>query len=202
LTRSFFIEFVKSLAIVFTIFSLGGCASTKVTLHNAGNGIPLCQTQKTAPTALILWGTAWRENQKEVARREGMASHAISQFFNSSPCFSKVDVLRLAAGREAIRLSDKEALEFAVSTGNNYDKVIFVRLEELGPFVKINLSPVLWEGGTEVMLRVRVLNVTTSALETDASIHWKDSGAFVLKGNKTLEQDLQAALTSVFSEKR
>jgi len=50
------------------------------------------------------------------------------------------------------------------------------------------------------VLRLRVLNANTSALETDISIHWKDGGAFVLKGNKTLEQDLQAALASVFGK--
>jgi hypothetical protein len=43
-----------------------------------------------------------------------------------------------------------------------------------------------------------VLNARTSALEADVTSHWKNSGAFVLKGTKTLEQDMQAALASVF----
>jgi hypothetical protein len=106
--------------------------------------------------------------------------------------------LKSAAGREAVGLSDAEALKFAISTGGQYGKVILVRVEELGPLVIIHPSPILWQGGTEVVLRVRVLNANTSALETDITIHRKDSGAFVLKGTKTLEQDLQAALASVF----
>lgn len=73
-----------------------------------------------------------------------------------------------------------------------------VRVEELEPLVIIYPSPVLWEGGTGVVLRVRGLNARTSALEADVTSHWKNSGAFILKETKTLEQDLQAMLASVF----
>ena len=195
-TTNIFAWTTRTLAIVSVIVTLAGCATTRLTTHAVGNKPPLCQAQALPETALVLWGTAWRENQKEVALREGMASRAISQFFNTS--FPKVDVLKLAAGREAVGLSDTEALKFAASTGVQYEKVILVRVEELGPLLIIYPSPVLWEGGTEVVLRVRVLNANTSALEADIATHWKDSGAFVLKGTKTLEQDLQAALSSVF----
>ena len=200
MTRIFSIEVAELLVVTLAIFTLGGCAATRVTTHVVGNRPPLCQAQATSQTALILWGTAWRENQKEVALREEMASRAITRYFNTSLCFSKVEVLKSAAGREAVGLSDAEALKFVASTGGRYDKVILVRVEELGPLVIIYLSPILWEGGTEVVLRVRVLNVNTSALETDVAVHWKNSGAFVLKGTKTLERDLQAALASVFGE--
>jgi hypothetical protein len=198
LTQKYSIEAAKGFMVAVAILTLGGCATTQVTIHVVGNRPPLCQAQATSQEALILWGTAWRENQKEVALREEMASRAIAQYFNVSSCYSKVEVLKLAAGREAVGLSDAEALKFALSTGKRYGKVILVRVEELGPLVIIYPSPVLWEGGTEVALRVRMLNAHTSALETDITIHWKDSGAFVLKGTKTLEQDLQAALASVF----
>ena len=108
--------------------------------------------------------------------------------------------MKFAAGRKAVGLSDAEALKFATGSGGRYDRVIFVRVEELGPLIIIYPSPILWEGGTEVVLRVRVLNTNTSALEADITDHWKDSGALVLKGTKTLEQDLQAALTAVFGQ--
>jgi len=200
LTRKISIGFAKQLVFALAILTLGGCATTQVTTHVVGNRHPLCQAQASAQAALILWGTAWRDNQKDIALREKMASRGITQYFISSPCFSKVEVLKLAAGREAVELSDAEALKFAISTGGQYGKVILVRVEELGPLVIIHPSPILWEGGTEVVLRIRVLNVHTSALETDITIHWKNSGAFVLKGTKTLEQDIQAALASVFGE--
>jgi hypothetical protein len=176
----------------------GGCATTRVVTHTVGALPPLCQAQESSQTALILWGAAWRENQKEAALREEMASRAIARFFKTSPCYSMVDVLKVADGRSAVGLSDVEALKFAASSGSHYDKVVIVRVEELGPLIIIYLSPILWEGGTEVMLRARALDVHTSALEADISIHWKDSGAFVIKGTKTLEQDLQSALGSIF----
>jgi hypothetical protein len=184
------------------ILGLGGCAVTNVTMHTVGDRPPLCRVQKTKQTALILWGTAWRENQKETELREGMTSRAIAQYFNASSFYSPVKVLKLVGDREAVGLSDAEALKFALSTGVQYDKIIIIRVEELGPFVIIYLSPILWVGGTEVLLRVRVLDSNTSALESDIAAHWKDSGAFVLKGTKTLEQDLQSALASIFGAKQ
>ena len=200
MTRKLSIGIAEQLVVTLAILTFSGCATTQVITHVVGNRHPLCQAQATAQTALVLWGTAWRDNQKEVALREKMASRGIAQYFNASSCFSKVEVLKLAAGREAVGLSDPEALKFAISTGRQYGKVILVRVEELGPLVIIHPSPLLWEGGTEVVLRIRVLNAHTSALETDIAIHWKNSGAFVLKGTKTLEQDIQAALASVFGE--
>lgn len=200
MTQKKYIGFAKPLVVALAIFTLGGCATTQITTHVVGNRNPLCQGQASAQTALILWGTAWRDNQKDIALREKMASRGIAQYFTTSSCFSKVEILKLAGGREAVGLSDAEALKFAISTGRQYGNVIHVRVEELGPLLIINPSPILWEGGTEVVLRIRVLNLHTSALETDIAIHWKNSGAFVLKGTKTLEQDIQAALASVFGK--
>jgi len=178
--------------------ALVGCATTQVALHSIGSRPPLCRTQTTPEPALVLWGTAWRDNQKDVGLREEMVARAISRFFGTTSCYSNVEVLRSAGGRSAIELSDSEALILAVSSSSRYKRVILVRVEELGPLVIIHPSPILWEGGTEVVLRVRVLNVTTSALEADITSHWKNGGAFILKGTKTLEHDLQAALASVF----
>ena len=200
MTQKISIRIAKPLVVALAILTIGGCATTQVTTHVVGNKHASCKAQATAQTVLILWGTAWRDNQKEVALREKMASQGIAQYFKTSSCFSNVEVLKVAAGREAVGLSDAEALKFAISTGGHYGKVIFVRVEELGPLVIIHPSPILWEGGTEVVLRIRVLNVHSLVLETDIAIHWKNSGAFVLKGTKTLEQDIQAALASVFGE--
>lgn len=189
---------VKLLMSAFSIVVFGGCAATQVTTHAVGNTMSSTSAMATKQTALILWGTAWRTNQKEVALREGMAGRGITQYFSTAPCFSKVEILKSAAGREAVGMSDVEALNFAAAAGKEYGLIILVRVEELGPLIMIHPSPVLWEGGTEVALRVRVLNTRTAALETDTAIHWRNSGPFVLKGTRTLEQDIQAALASVF----
>lgn len=143
MTRKFSIGIAESLVVALAILTLGGCATTRVTTHAVGNRPPLCFAQATSQTALILWGTAWRENQKEVALHEEIASRGIAQYFNTSSCYSKVEVLKLAAGREAIELSDAEALKFVMSMGGRYGKVILVRVGELGPLVIIHPSPIL-----------------------------------------------------------
>ncbi len=177
---------------------LWGCARTQITTHAAGLKPPFCKAQAEQSTALVLWGAAWRENQKEGPLREEIASSAISQFFSTGKCYSKVNVLKSLADRDPVILSDTEALKFAATLPERYGKVIILRLEELGPLVLIYPSPILWEGGTEVVLRVRMLDVNSSALEADLALHWKNSGPFVLKGTKTLQHDLQTALASVF----
>ena len=177
---------------------LWGCAATQITTHAAGLKPPLCKEQTEQSTALVLWGAAWRENQKKPSLREEIASSAISQFFGTGVCYSKVSVLKSLAGREPVAISDTEALNFAATLPERYSKVIILRLEELGPLLVIYPSPILWVGSTEVVLRVRMLDVNSSALEADLAIHWKNGGAFVLKGTKTLQQDLQTALAAVF----
>ena len=58
----------------------------------------------------------------------------------------------------ALTLTDAEILSVAQSFSSNPDKVIVMRVEELGPVVRLNLSPIPWEGGTDIVLRVRVLD--------------------------------------------
>jgi hypothetical protein len=69
-------------------------------------------------------------------------------------------------------------------------------VRELGPVLRIGL-PVLVEGGTEVLLEVRLLDVRTAASMANVRTHWQNGGTFVLKGVKSLEQDMSAALGAV-----
>jgi hypothetical protein len=57
---------------------------------------------------------------------------------------------------------------------------------------------ILWEGGTDIALRIRLLDVATASLESDLAMHWTKGGAFVLRGTSALEDDLVAALSSAF----
>jgi hypothetical protein len=189
-----------SIAAVALLALLSSCATTKINLHTVGLKPPLCRAMTGSQAALVLWGAAWRENQKEVLLREEMASRAISNFFREGSCYSKVTVLRSLDGRQATTLSDAEVLKLSTTLSERYRKIIQIRLEELGPILSIYLSPILWEGGTEVLLRVRVLDVDSASLETDLVAHWRNSGAFVLKGTGSLEDDLQSALKSIFGE--
>ena len=174
------------------------CTTPRLTIHAVGN-TPVCKTQ-TPERVLVLWGSAWRENQKEPALRREIAAREIAKFFNSNPCFSHAQILESSREMPALMLTDADALKLATNLQIPVQKVIFVRVEELGPLLMIYLSPILWEGGSEVILRVRVLNVEASRLESDISIHRKDTGPFVLRGTGALEKDLDAALSSVFTQ--
>lgn len=176
-----------------------GCATTHIQTHVVGRGLPLCQTNSSSDSVLVLWGTAWRENQKEPTLREVIADRGIHRFFAQASCYQKVDILNAIAGRSTIVLSDTEALPWAATFNNGtYSKIVVLRVEELGPLLNIHLSPVLWDGATEVVFNVRVLTVSSTSLEVDASVQWKNGGAFVLRGLGSLEEDLQAALRFVF----
>lgn len=129
-----------------------------------------------------------------------MAGHAIEAYFKKQSCVSTIQIVKMIEGRRAIEHSDIELLKWARSGPNPVDSLILLRVEELGPLIILYPSPILWEGGSEVSLRVRVLNVRTSSLETDTSIQWKDTGAFVLRGTGPLERNLETVLTSVFGQ--
>jgi hypothetical protein len=71
-------------------------------------------------------------------------------------------------------------------------------LEELSPTIMFYLSPIIWQGSTKVSLRIRVLDVVTSSLDSDVALNWEKGGAFVVRGANSLEDSLTAALISVF----
>jgi len=184
--------------LILASFLLSGCAVTQTTIHATGVIPPLCQAHAKQESALVLWGTAWRTNQKEMQLREEKASKAISQFFGTRSCYATTIVLRTLAGRDTVTLSDIEAIELSSALPDRYDKIILLRIEELGPLLMIYLSPILWEGGSEAAVRVRILDVNSGSLDADVAMRRRNSGAFVLRGTKHLEEDLKAALTQVF----
>jgi hypothetical protein len=189
---------VRLLVLLLVAVPLSGCAVTQSAIHSAGKAPPLCQVQTNQESALVLWGTAWRTDQKEMKLREEKASQAITQFFGSRPCYAKTTLLRKLAGHEPLTLSDIEIIDFASTLPDHYNKIILLRVEELGPLLIFYLSPILWEGGSEAVVRVRVLDVNSGSLESDVNMHRRNTGAFVLRGTKRLEEDLEAALGQVF----
>lgn len=175
-----------------------GCAVTRVETHVVGAGPVFCQEGDARVAALVLWGAAWRDGQKDIEDREAAAQEGIVSFFESSSCFSRVDVVGEVSGLDPTMLSDCEALSFARAAARyRYDRVILVRLEELGPKFEVHPSPILWSGGTEVAMRVRVLDLLSSALESDVSARWFRGGPFVVRGTGSLERDMAAALAAV-----
>ena len=48
-----------------------------------------------------------------------------------------------------------------------------------------------------VLIDIRVLNPTTKKSLTNTQTRWRNGGTFVIKGVKTLDQDMSAALKAV-----
>ncbi len=72
---------------------------------------------------------------------------------------------------------------------------MLVVVRELGPRLIVGV-PVIVEGGTEVLIDVRVLDAATSESMATTRTLWRNGGTFVIKGVKTLDQDMSAALKS------
>jgi len=174
---------------------LAGCAATTVNVYPGvlPDAAPAC-----GGAALVLWGPAWRANQKEPAAREAIADLALRQFLAENACFAATTLRRQVGDRAALALADGEAIAEARAAVPPLDKVVLVRVEELGPLVNLHLGLVLVDGATEVRLRVRILAVATGAVTHDRAVHWTNGGPYVVKGVASLQQDMVEALKAGF----
>jgi hypothetical protein len=192
LTPTYFAQLIISISLLCPI---SGCASTKVETSGLVPGHPLCQAKDERISALALWQPQWRPDQKNVPLREASAQRGIELFFSESGCYSKTDVLRPVPQDRAGAISDEEALGLAANHPSAPSRLIVITVRELGPVVKLFGFPALVEGGTEVVLELRALDVTNGRLLANFRSHWQNGGAFVIKGVASLEQDMRAALT-------
>jgi hypothetical protein len=151
-----------------------GCARTRFETSGRTPEGCLCQGPGEQVSALVLWGTRWRPDQKEVSLREA--------------------VVRRVDGRPAIELSPAEVRTFAAAQPSGPSRALFITVRELGPVVKLfsSLAPV--EGGTEVVLDIGSTVLATGESLADSQSHWEHGGPWVLKGVATLEQDIGSAL--------
>jgi hypothetical protein len=173
--------------------ALLGCASTKVETSGTGLKEPLCQAGAEKVSVLVYWRPQWRPDQKAPPLREAAALRGIEDFFASSHCVANVGIRRLPSELSADVPSDEQLLRWGAATAPSPDRVLLIVVRELGPKLVIGI-PVLIEGGTEVVIDVRVLNVQTSKSMANVRTHWQNGGTFVIKGVKTLDQDMSAAL--------
>jgi hypothetical protein len=139
----------------------------------------LCTPQDRLPV-LVLWGTKWRPDQKDVVDREAAAWQGIQQFFIRSICRTEI--------RSADAVPDDTRA---------FGKVVAITVRELGPVVRIGL-PVPLEGGTEVVFESKVLDGRSGKTLAELRTHWQNGGPFVVKGVKTLPEDMTAALVATF----
>lgn len=178
--------------------TLLGCAATRVDTTGTPLQAPLCQPGGPPVSALVYWMPQWRPDQKEPERREAAALQGIQDYFAATPCVSRADIRRIAAG--AAVPTDEQLLRLAAAASPAPDRVLLIVVHELGPRLVIGI-PALVEGSTEAVLELRVLDVRRAASLADARVHWENGGTFVIKGVKTLPQDMRAALQSVLTPK-
>ncbi len=180
-------------ATVAVLFVLAGCASTTVETTGSSLAAPLCTGAAPALATVVYWGPQWRPDQKEPQLREAAALRGIEDFLARTKCLAVAGVHRLPM-RDAIP-SDSELLRSVASTSAVPERVVLIVVRELGPRLVIGI-PAVVEGGTEVLIDVRVIDVQRSASLANAHTSWRNGGSFVVKGVKTLDQDLSAALSA------
>jgi hypothetical protein len=168
--------------------ALLGCASTTVETSGAGMREPLCHDGSVKRSALVYWRPQWRPDQKEPALREAAAQRGIERFFGDLSCIADI---RRHSGEIP---SDAELLRLAGGAPAP-DRVVLIVVRELGPKLVIGI-PAIVEGGTEVLIDVRVLDVRGARSLADVRTHWQNGGTFVIKGANSLDQDMSAALAA------
>ena len=182
------------LAVLFALTFMTGCASTKVETTGTQPQQPLCRVGEPAVSTLVYWGSQWRPDQKEPQLREAAALRGIEDFFNRAGCIAIAGIHRLP---EEKPLPTNEALVRLASNSTPVpERVVLIVVRELGPRITIGI-PKIVEAGTEVLIDIRVLNPTTKKSLTNTQTRWRNGGTFVIKGVKTLDQDMSAALKAV-----
>lgn len=179
--------------------ALSGCASTTVESTGQAMQAPLCGSAAASASAsvAVLWGPSWRPDQKEPPLREAAALRGIQQFFATQRCLTDVAIARIDIPAQGA-LSDAALLDKAKALTPHADKVVLIVVRELGPLLRIGL-PTLVEGGTEVVIEVRVVDARRQVSEAQVQTHWHKGGPFYIQGVKTLDRDMQAALASVLA---
>jgi len=178
--------------LIFSVFISSGCASTTIKVTGLIQKKPFCHAGKRLPT-YIYWGPVWRKDQKEPLLREAAALRGINYFVDQNDCISVTKINRFSQGEQ--QLSAQELLSLSLETTPKSDRILSINVRELGPRLVIGL-PVIIEGGTEVLIDIRVIDTRSSTTITDAKVLWRNGGMFVIKGVASLSSDLTSALNS------
>lgn len=182
-----------------TLAMLAGCATTKVEIAGSPLAKPICKLGEPTVNTLVIWGPQWRPDQKEPQLREAAASRGIQDFFNHVDCIAVTAVKKISW--EEHPPSNEELMRIAITSKPRPELVIFIAVRELGPRIVIGIPNII-EGGTEVKIDVRVLEMQTSKQLSNSQTLWRNGGAFVIKGVRTLDHDMDSALSSVLLSNR
>lgn len=178
---------------------LTGCATTTIETSGEMPKQPLCKRGDPALPLALYWLPQWRPDQKEPAVREALAQRGIERFVSEHPCLSITELKRLPTALGVA--ADRELVQMGQATSPKSERVVLVVVRELGPRLLIGV-PGLVEGGTEVVIEVRVLNPATSWPLASSRLQWRNGGTFVIKGISSLDVDMSAALSAALMAER
>jgi hypothetical protein len=177
--------------------SIAGCATTSTKIYPVSEKTAICsRNSKTFGYTAVLPEAAWREDQKEPAKRELMALEEIRKAFDNFPCGN----LSAPGGvREFTKWSRKSESELLKEFSNEgVDTIILLRMEELTPRLYFTLSlPVLWGGSNEADFRIRMLSVKTGEIWVDMRVLRSTGGPFNIRPAQWARDELQAALHDI-----
>jgi len=190
--------FLKRAPLLATTCLLASCATT--TIQSTGSPLqhPLCDAEGPDTSITVLWSPKWRPDQKEPPLRETAALRGIEQYFKAQACIKTLVIRRVALPAQHERLTDAQILAMAHEAGDAPNRVILLVVRELGPRLLLGL-PSLIEGGTEVVLEVRVTAQDSTTSLANFRTHWQKGGPFYIKGVKTLGADMETTLGVAFS---
>ncbi|MFM2120375.1 MAG: hypothetical protein RL722_1843 [Pseudomonadota bacterium] len=186
------------------LLGLGACASTQWQAQGERLARPLCEAGGPTDTAAILWAPAWRPDQKEPARREALAEQGLALFQAQAQGPAPASCLAISRIERRAELSspdrpDPAALRASLgtsvgsSTGEAPRYLILLRLRELGPRLSLGL-PVGVEGGTEVVVDLRVHDQRQQLWLAEQQLRRWHGGNFYVKGVDGLPADLADTL--------
>lgn len=188
------------IALILSFLLFSGCAATRFQVQPSDTFISPCQQSPQKLTAAVFWLPQWRADQKDVPQREAAAQKGIESFFQSSDCFNSAKVQRLDSQWQSKNLTGQDLQKIAMSQELKVDRLILIRVKELGPVIKLFSHWSGLEGGTEVVLDVQVYAGQSTAAFDELNVHWQNGGPWVIKGVASLEQDMLDCLQHVFHD--
>lgn len=178
---------------------LGACANVELAVVGDAPRTATCERDGQRFDAIVVWGTRWRPDQKDVRDREAIAARGIERFFRSTGCFSTSRVVRDDARIAAF--GDPDARTLAAERVPPSARVLAIAVRELGPVLVLGGTSVV-EGGTEVVLDIASHDGASGRRLAAFQACRRHGGAWVVKGVATLEDDLVAALTAALDPQR
>jgi hypothetical protein len=176
---------------------IAGCATTSTKIYQMSEKTAICsRNSDDFGHIAVLPEAAWREDQKEPAKRELMALEEIKKAFDNFPCGN----LSVPGGvREFAKWSRKSKPELLKDFSNEgVDTIILIRIEEFTPRLFFTFSlPILWGGSSEADFRIRMLSVKTGEVLVDMRVLRSTGGPFNIRPAEWARDELNAALHNI-----